>query len=844
MAGKPVEPFPAQRRWQTRVKLERQVMVDQDNVDNAHLDNAHLDNALEQALDSARIDTDRMLVTAGADAHDADMNPPALEDQALEDRALEDRALEAHASRQLEAMSGLGNPPDSLQEVITGGVLTVERGDRPQQGGGALEDQLVTEAGGAVALSAPPSLVAKVSGVSEELAQRSRQVSLQVGTAALKKTRELGSVAAKQSQKIGVAAAQKTQELGTVAATAAVQRTRAMGWKAFLWAFVLGAGATGVGAGAWLLSLPPVPDCKQIQPFSPDTDQLYCAELAARSGNLDDLMAGLNLVKDWGGDHPMRGRAKGLMETWTNAVMGYAREKANKDDLDGAIAMAKGLPTNAPNHKEILAQLQGWEDFLKRGKVLDKAVQTALKKQDFGLAQAKILEISLLESGYWNQRLTDLRRQMYEEMQAVRRLDEARKVVKQNPGTVAALGQAMLLVKQVNPETYLRATADKEAKGWERAFVGIVTKYLGQSNWAGVEASVQLFPTALDLPTSARDALWISRAQPIGKGQALAKAMPEQISQIWAVYPRIAEIDKNSPLRAQAQGLMPNLSKQAIDLNQLQIAEWVASLGPIPALQAALYLGDDVKPGNLHHKQAKTLLTNWQAQIELIEDRPHLLVARELGKTGKIPGLKAGIAQAQKIRKGRSLRLEGQSIVAEYTKKIQIIEDTPILAKAQDLANQGRLGDAIREAEKVKSGRALYWDAQGMIGQWIAQIQIAEDRPILNAAEALASQGSLTAAIAEASRIGSGRALYWEAQGSISRWAAQREAILNPRPAAPSRTYPEPSAEDSYPPMESQPYDDPAPSPDPVQEAYPEPAADPAPPEPAVVVPTEEALPQ
>ena len=62
---------------------------------------------------------------------------------------------------------------------------------------------------------------------------------------------------------------------------------------------------------------------------------------------------------------------------------------------------------------------------------------------------------------------------------------------------------------------------------------------------------------------------------------------------------------------------------------------------------------------------------------------------------------------------------------------------------------------------------ALYDDAQSAVKGWIAEIQIMEDRPLLIRAENLAAQGSLSAAIDIAAQIGPDRALYAEARTSI-----------------------------------------------------------------------------
>ncbi len=59
------------------------------------------------------------------------------------------------------------------------------------------------------------------------------------------------------------------------------------------------------------------------------------------------------------------------------------------------------------------------------------------------------------------------------------------------------------------------------------------------------------------------------------------------------------------------------------------------------------------------------------------------------------------------------------------------------------------------------------------IKNWTAQLQIAEDRPILNQAKKLADSGNLAAAIDVASQIDPDRALYREAREAIKGWTSQ-----------------------------------------------------------------------
>jgi hypothetical protein len=133
--------------------------------------------------------------------------------------------------------------------------------------------------------------------------------------------------------------------------------------------------------------------------------------------------------------------------------------------------------------------------------------------------------------------------------------------------------------------------------------------------------------------------------------------------------------------------------------------------------------------------------------------------------------------KASQVELGRALRGEAQTLIAAWQGEIQVIEDRPMLDAAVALANQGKLKEAIQEARKIQTNRALHDRAQTLIQDWTTEMQVAEDRPILDRAKTLAYAGSLTAAINLASQIAPGRALHPEARSAIARWQSERAYI-------------------------------------------------------------------
>jgi uncharacterized protein (UPF0548 family) len=242
----------------------------------------------------------------------------------------------------------------------------------------------------------------------------------------------------------------------------------------------------------------------------------------------------------------------------------------------------------------------------------------------------------------------------------------------------------------------------------------------------------------------------------------------------------LRQIQPKSPFYGQAQFDLKNWQRHLQDLTQLELAHVTAGVGQKFTLQLAIEQAQTIAVNRPRRLQAQTLTAYWQKEIQRIEDRPYILQAQQLAKPGTIPALRQAIAAVSQIRLGRALRPEAQGLMAQWQSQIEIIEDQPILNEARTLSQNGRLSRAIDVASKIGSDRALYDQAQAAIGEWWAEIrrvQLAQDQPILNEARALAKVDSLTLAIDTANQIAPGRILYDQAQAEIADWKIRRQAI-------------------------------------------------------------------
>lgn len=217
------------------------------------------------------------------------------------------------------------------------------------------------------------------------------------------------------------------------------------------------------------------------------------------------------------------------------------------------------------------------------------------------------------------------------------------------------------------------------------------------------------------------------------------------------------------------------VQNQSQDFIQLAMAQSQAWGGSVADLESAILQAQRLGRDRPLYSRAQELIQRWRLEIQ---DVRFLANARQYASYGDVPNLRAAIAEAENVPRSNPRYSEAREAIAEWTAQIETIEDQPYLDQAEQLARGGdifSLQAAINEASRIASGRALYGEAQDRIDSWRSQIQRIQDRPYLDEARRLAATGNIPGAIAAAQRIQSGRALYDEAQANIQSWRNQVE---------------------------------------------------------------------
>ena len=546
-------------------------------------------------------------------------------------------------------------------------------------------------------------------------------------------------------------------------------------------------GGMGTAALVWLISLPPQIDCRHPERLSLDMERLYCAQEAAQSGEMTKLIAGIDFLKQWQPDHPLHGEAQRLIKEWSDQVLTLSTRRVASGDLKGAESALSHIPASTPVYQDARKALTRWRKYSQRASKLNAKAQAALKQKDWHAVSDYIVLLAAFERDYWSldNGADALAHRLGVEKQAWQALGRAQKLAA-NPQQLAA---AIPLAQQVPDQTYAAAAAKVSLKQWSQKLVATGNQQWQKGNRLGAIATLQLDPKVVNQP-EIEELYRFSNAYKLANPALSERWLPTASSllNLAEAIAAVAHVKSDSPFHRQAQALQKSWQAQMQNLVQLKYASAAASFEHPALLALAVDQAGQISAAEPRRLQAQTLIAYWQQETERIEDQPIVNRAMELAKGGTVSAFQAAIVEVSQIDLSRALRQQSQTLIATWRSQIQTLEDRPRLEQANDLAQKGQLDRAIQTASQIRTGRALYREAQAAIADWryqqVVASQIAQDQPILDQALAQAATGQLSSAITTASRIGSGRALSSRAQASIQQWSTQ----LNP-PVPPSAPY-------------------------------------------------------
>jgi hypothetical protein len=281
---------------------------------------------------------------------------------------------------------------------------------------------------------------------------------------------------------------------------------------------------------------------------------------------------------------------------------------------------------------------------------------------------------------------------------------------------------------------------------------------------------------------------WLKVIEEARKIQASSYAYQEAEKLIGKTEDKLKEYAERLIERKQWQALRDlanqtpkdlKIKEDVTDWSLLSAAALDAEAGTVEGLEAAILGLEQIDASRPLHQTALAMRERWQLQVQ---DIRILSEARDLAQAGTIEQYSAAIAKAGEVPRNNPLWSQAQQEIGSWNRQIQLIEDRPILERAREIALPGdinSLGNAIIQARAIAKNRALYRDAQGEIRDWQGRIERMEDQPILDQAQALANLKDYSTAIETANQIPPGRALSSEASQNIRRWRRELRARQN-----------------------------------------------------------------
>jgi uncharacterized protein YdaU (DUF1376 family) len=502
-----------------------------------------------------------------------------------------------------------------------------------------------------------------------------------------------------------------------------------------------------------------------------------------RDGSAKNLIQAVQLTANFSETHPLYTETSPVLLEASQRLLKKATEKMHEGDLTTAVNWAEQIPLETPLREQAQAAIWNWQQEWKQGQEMASTITQAIAAKDWAAADQGLQQLKLLESDYWlGKRHSELQAAKQREQTAWAQIEQARGLA--NTGNPDNLGQALVIAQRVNLTSEAWHEAQKDIDRWSQNLLLYSFQRWELGDIEGAIAAVQKVPPDPDLAPEAQDLIQFSHAKRLANQAKQDNPGYLQLFQLMEAIRAAENIAPDSTFYQAAQQSLKAWQAELEDLRTLQFANGVASLRQGWAYNYATQLAWTIDLKRPRRLQAQTLIAYWEDEVERIEDRPFLLQARALAQRGTIPALQAAIAEARKVDLGRALRLDAQTAIAAWLDQIEVIQDQPILNEANQLASEDKLQEAIEVARQIADNRALYEQAQTMIQDWTRTIQIAEDSPILEKAKNLAYQGRLTEGINMASQIAPGRALYGEARNAIELWEAERAIIWAQEAAA------------------------------------------------------------
>jgi hypothetical protein len=534
-----------------------------------------------------------------------------------------------------------------------------------------------------------------------------------------------------------------------------------------LWTFLLAfiPGTIGFMAMGILFKLPSAPNCPSIfWPLASASVRMHCAELAASKETVKDLLQAIDLVKNLPENHPLRSEIDRSMENWSRSVLQLADDSFQAGRLEEAIEIARKIPSHVSASKLVDDQIDDWKITWSKAEDIYKEAEDHLREQRWNQAFMQSAKLLRLDNRFWaSTKYEELNNLIIGAREDGEKLATAESLAKSK--NVDQILKGIKLAQSIGKSSYVYQKAQEAIPEFGLNILELAENKLERRDADEAIYIAQKIPPIPEIESETTDFISLAEAQ--------RNAWTGTISGLEAAIISAQQIDSNRPIYEKAQKLIAGWQLEIEDVTRLERARTLASQGSIGDLSAAIAEARLIPQNNPRAKEARKEINDWANQVQVIEDRPFLERAEELALFGDDASLKAAIAEASRIGRGRSLYREAQKKIAAWSGKVQRIEDQPYLDQARTLARSGDLTAAINTAKQIRSGRVLSQQAQRDINEWQAEVTARDNWRRAREVALSGTPNALSQAIRLARRVPRDTALRSDARIAMDQWSQQ-----------------------------------------------------------------------
>ncbi len=522
-------------------------------------------------------------------------------------------------------------------------------------------------------------------------------------------------------------------------------------------------GTVGATAMVSLFRIPNLPNCRAIfWPTASASMRLQCAESYAQQGDVDNLLAAIALVDRLPADHPLRADINQRIENWANQVLDLAERSFEAGDLELAIDTANKIPDRTAAKQLVAERVERWQRIWQEGEKEFSAAVTKVKEKNFQAAFSLSVKLLDVDNKFWSStKYNELTKLIATARDDSRKLSEALGLAK--AGTLEGFKGALKALREIGEDSVFFSEVKSERQKIGKQMLKRGEELLADRQLKDAQAMLNAVPRDVGLNREIEDSqIFVTAYQ---------QAWTNSIAGLENAITRMKALKKNRPSYAKGQQLIAQWQDEINNLSLLAQAQERAQRGSTADLTSAIAIAQQVSTGSPQREEASAQISKWQSRVEAVQDRPVLERADRLAAVGTPDNLRAAIQEAKKIPSGRALGKEADERIANWTERVQRIEDQPILDQARQRAQTGDVAGAIAIANRIGSGRSLYRMAQDDIAGWQAQ---EDGRARLSEAVNAASRGdgsSLANAIEIAQRVPSSSDSRSQADSRIDQWS-------------------------------------------------------------------------